>query len=142
MRTIAWAGLSALLSILAAIAAPASAEDGYELWLRYRPIEAAAAADYRTVATQLTPGGESPSIAAATAELRHGLTGLLGTTPGVSETAGAGALIYGTPAGSSQIAALHLDLGDLGREGYMIRSLRIDDRPVTVIAANSDVGVL
>lgn len=142
MRTIAWAGLSALLSILAAIAAPASAEDGYDLWLRYRPIEAAAAADYRMVATQLAPGGASPPIAAATAELRRGLTGLLGTTPEVSETAGAGALIYGTPAGSPQIAALDLDLGDLGREGYMIRSLRIDDRPVTVIAANSDVGVL
>jgi alpha-glucuronidase len=142
MRAIVWAGLLALLSILAAIATPVSAEDGYELWLRYRPMEAAAVADYRAVVTRLVPGGASPSITAATAELSRGMTGLLGAAPAVSDSVVAGALIYGTPAASPDIAALDLDLGDLGDEGYVIRSLRIDDRPVTVIAANSDVGVL
>jgi alpha-glucuronidase len=144
MRNIALAGLSALLLILMSITAPglASAEDGYELWLRYRPVEASAADDYRGVVTQLVPGGRSPSIGAATAELTRGMTGLLGAAPAVSDSAGEGALIYGTPAGSPAIAELGLDLSGLGREGYLIRSLRLDDRPVTVIAANSDVGVL
>jgi len=143
-----WRHLAAVLLLMTAAAAcgRAQAEDGYDLWLRYAPVEASAAADYRNVAGRLEPGGTSPTLAAATAELTRGLTGLLGTEPLVSSQAardtGQGALIYGTPEGSGLIRGLGLDLGSLGREGYLIRSLNVGDRPVTVIAANTDVGVL
>ena len=35
---------------------PARAEDGYDLWLRYRPMEAGAQAQYRPLATGIVVG--------------------------------------------------------------------------------------
>lgn len=120
----------------------ATAEDGYELWLRYRPVETSLARDYRAAAAQLTPVGASLTLTAATGELTRGLTGLLGAAPPVSAEPGEGAIIYGVPTTSPLIAGLGLNLEGLGPEGYLIRSLRLEGRPVTVIAGNTDAGVL
>ena len=38
----------------------ALAEDGYDLWLRYRPVEAAAQARYRAAATAIVAPGRLP----------------------------------------------------------------------------------
>ena len=43
-----------LIAVLWLAAWPARAEDGYDLWLRYRPLPAAQAAVYRAQATQLS----------------------------------------------------------------------------------------
>ena len=144
MRNIVRIGMLAALSIFISVASPerASAEDGYDLWLRYPPVETLQAGGYRMMATRLVPQGSSPTIAAATAELTRGLTGMLGAAPAVSDAVGQGAVVYGTPASSTVIAGLGLDLADLGREGYLIRSVRIGGRPATVVTGNSDVGVL
>jgi len=122
----------ALLALAAiAFAAPAArAEDGYDLWLRYRPAEGAAAVGPVTVL------GDSPTLKAARAELERGLAGLRGSAP-----AGRTALLAGTSA-QAQIAELRLPLSAVGAEGYVVRSVTLDGRPTTVIAANSDVGVL
>src|SRR5262249_34336528 len=53
-----------------------------------------------------------------------------------------GDVIFGTPQSSPVIARLGLDLQGVGAEGYVIRSLEIEGHPVTVIAANQDIGVL
>ena len=101
----------------------AKAEDGYDLWLRYPAVEAGAATDYRAAATQLVVAGDSPTLGVAVDELERGLSGLLGAAP---ERAGAvsrdGAVLVGR-AGDAAIAALGLDLSELGAEGYVIRSV-------------------
>ena len=51
-------------------------------------------------------------------------------------------MVFGTPRSSALIAGLPLSLERAGREGYVIRSVVIDQRPAIVIAANSDIGVL
>ncbi len=51
-------------------------------------------------------------------------------------------MVFGTPPSSALIAGLPLSLERAGREGYVIRSLSINQQPAIVIAANSDVGVL
>ena len=51
-------------------------------------------------------------------------------------------MLFGTPRSSKVIAGLPLALERAGAEGYVIRSVDIDQKRVTVIAANSDVGVL
>ena len=43
--------LSVTAFFLAVMTMPVRAEDGYELWLRYRPMEAEAQAQYRPLAT-------------------------------------------------------------------------------------------
>ncbi len=118
-------------AILSVGAGAARAEDGYDLWLRYRPVDGAAAVGEVTVL------GDSPTLRAARAELERGLAGLRGGAPASTRAA----LLAGTAA-SPQIAALKLPLQGVGPEGYVIRSLQVDGRPTTVVAANSDVGVL
>ena len=134
---------SLLLLAIVALSLPARAEDGYDLWLRYRPVEAAWRSQYQPIAAALAPAGGSPTIQAATDELQRGIGGMLGSPPPiVSGAPPAGGIILGTPASSPLIAGLKLPLGPAGPEGYVIRSLQLDGHPVTVIAANRDVGVL
>ena len=142
MRTRAMGWVLCGLAILGG--APAvQAEDGYDLWLRYAPADAAAAQSRIAHVTQLVTGAGSPVQAATRSELDRGLRGLLGAAPPVVASVTArGALLVGTPASSPQIARLRLDLDDLGREGYLIRSTTVDGHAATVVAANDDVGAL
>jgi len=133
------------LLLLAALIAPtrASAEDGYDLWLRYRPVEAAWQSRYAPAATELVGASGSATLEAAGAELQRGLSGLHGqplpTAVGVTRD---GAILIGTPRSSPLVAGLNLPLERLGAEGYLIRSVRIGGHSATLIAANSDVGAL
>jgi len=136
--------LRALLLMAAALLAlPLHAEDGYDLWLRYRPLPAAQATAYRAQAAQLVLDAATPTRAAARAELLRGLTGMLGKAPALApQVSSDGAIIAGTAASSPLLARLNLDTRALGPEGYLIRSLRVNGRNATVILANEDIGVL
>lgn len=122
---------------------PASAEDGHDLWLRYRPLATAQAEAYRTHASQLVAGQSTAGLIAARSELENGLDGLLGLSLPLSEVVTQdGAIVIGSADSSPIVAGLGLDLSALGPEGYLIRSMRIDGRQTTVIAASKDIGVL
>ena len=115
----------------------ARAEDGYDLWLRYKPVEASAKAAYAARAAAIAPAGspESPTLKVARAELERGLSGLVGRPA----TAAAG-----SRDGVIQLTvAPQKDLGPgLGDEGYRIRTQAVNGRKTTVIAASKDIGVL
>ena len=125
--------------------APA-AEDGSDLWLRYRLVgDTARLAEYRATITQLVVPSDAPTIQATRAELVAGLRGLLGRDiPVGGDVTRDGALIVGTPAGSRLVAGLPLGdaLRDAGPEGFVIRDMAVRGRRATVVAANRDVGVL
>jgi alpha-glucuronidase len=106
--------LAALLLLIPAIA---HAEDGYELWLRYRPLAPAEQARYRALTGGIVAPSGSATVDAAVGELQRGLGAMLGRTGGI-------ALVR-----SSRIA---------DPEGYSIRSR---GRRI-VIEARSDVGLL
>jgi len=134
-----------LLTVLCNLPLFAHAEDGYEMWLRYQPV---AEQKLRTAYQQQLGGivaeGESPTLQAAISELQRGLTGLLAKPVSISKKLSGDVLVIGTPASSPLIASLDLSarLSTLGNEGYLIEQTRINKRNVTVIAANTDVGVL
>jgi alpha-glucuronidase len=140
------AALAIGLAVAVALAAGASAEDGYELWLRYRPVsDTALRAHYRATLSGLLLEGSSPTLQAAAGELATGLSGLLGTEfPLVHAPERDGLLVAGTPASSPLVAALDLgaELRPAGAEGFVLRSMPVRGRRATVIAANTDVGVL
>lgn len=122
------------------------ADDGYDLWLRYGTItDPTRRADYLASMTHLVVEGESATLTAARDELARGLGGLLGR-PLVVGTGRlrAGAIVAGTRASSPLIASLPLAtaLRSVGREGFLIRRMRVRGMPAIVIAANTDVGVL
>ncbi|WP_052034894.1 alpha-glucuronidase family glycosyl hydrolase, partial [Xanthomonas graminis] len=52
-----------------------------------------------------------------------------------------GAIVLGTPA-TSAIARLRLDTRGLGEEGYLIRSVVVDGRPLTAIVGGGERGAL
>ncbi|HEU4780110.1 MAG TPA: alpha-glucuronidase family glycosyl hydrolase [Steroidobacteraceae bacterium] len=128
---------------LVASSLPSAAEDGYDLWLRYRAVDASAYSSLDTSVQALVKGTGSPTLDAAGVELQRGLSNLTGRRiPLVSSVGKAGAVVFGTPRSSTLIAALALSLERTGRDGYVIRGVTINQQPAIVIAANSDVGVL
>jgi alpha-glucuronidase len=126
-------------------AASAYAEDGYELWLRYHRVsDAALLTQYQGAVTALLVNGESATARATATELERGLRGLLGTNIAtVQDVTIDGTVIAGTGR-SPAVARLGLDadLRTLGGEGYIIRAVRAGGHRATVIAANTDIGVL
>lgn len=143
MKKFALLASAMTLGLASGSASGARAEDGYDLWLRYRPVEAPAAGAYRAAASELVVQGGSPTLAVARDELARGLSGMLGQAPPLAAAPGRdGTVILGTPAGSPLVARLNLPLEPLGPDGYLIRSMQVDGRRATVIAGNSDVGVL
>ncbi len=135
---------AAIVTFLLSVSSIAHAEDGFDLWLRYRPVESAQTlAAYRSQASQIVAESRSPTLQAATRELSMGLAGLLGSAVPVSASVSrSGAVLIGTPTSSGAIRALGLDLSNAGKEGYVIRSATAGGRSVIAIAANEDVGVL
>ncbi|KQW97261.1 alpha-glucuronidase [Massilia sp. Root418] len=141
----------------ASSSAPGAVEDGYDLWLRYRPLDKAARVQVRPVASAIVaPGavagtgaaGGSPAappatpLQAAVAELQRGLGGLLGKDPPLAASVQDGAVVLATPATLPALSSMGLKLDTLGREGYLLRSTHLQGRKVTLIAANSDIGLL
>jgi alpha-glucuronidase len=121
-------------------------EDGYELWLRYAPIADAAVRDaYRVALTRIVSRASSPTLKVAQDELTQGVARLLGVSvPVANGVTQPGSLVIGTPQHDSVIADLHLDqeLAQTGDEGFVILSAALHGAACTVIAANTDVGVL
>ncbi|MEU4896358.1 alpha-glucuronidase family glycosyl hydrolase [Streptomyces sp. NPDC044780] len=122
------------------------AEDGYDLWLRYRQVEDSGQLKrYRAALGTLVRQGGGPLQQSAEDELARGLTGLLGTPVVPRATAPSGAaLVVGTPTSSALIRELvpAADLAELGDEGYVIRRVTKRGRDRTVVAAHADRGVL
>ncbi|HEX5343222.1 MAG TPA: alpha-glucuronidase family glycosyl hydrolase [Duganella sp.] len=140
------AALTALLFSVVATAFGAD-EDGYDLWLRYRPLERAAQQRVQAQARSVVlPGAASPTTDAALAELNKGLSGMLGRAPANTTRISDGALLLATPARLPELAAaaspLRSELAALGNEGYLLRQTRVQGRQVTLIAANTDIGLL
>ncbi|MEQ8934843.1 MAG: alpha-glucuronidase family glycosyl hydrolase [Amphiplicatus sp.] len=138
------APLASFFACLILMLTPAAqAEDGYDLWLRYKPVEKSLLADYRKVTASLVVKGDSPTLAAARDELARGVKGMLGREVSVSDTMPRnGAILIGTPETSPEIAGLDLPLDQAGAEGFVIRAMEIGGRRAIVIAGNSEIGVL
>jgi alpha-glucuronidase len=106
----------------------AAAEDGYDLWLRYRPLKPAFRQQYASHATAIVLERRSPTMLAAAGELQRGLGELLGRA--VSGSAIRNGAIVLTSATCSPTGA------------YTLRSGHRRGRPVTIISGCGDVGTL
>nr|WP_315382905.1 alpha-glucuronidase family glycosyl hydrolase [uncultured Sphingomonas sp.] len=138
------ATFQAILWILAAFAFAnqAHAETGYDLWLRYQPLDAGTVQRVAPKLRYVVADGSRPTVRAALDELDRGLAGLIGSAPAHARAVqGEGGVVLAT-AGSPLLAGMKLPLAALGREGFLLRTATIGGAKVTLIAANSDVGLL
>ncbi|MEK7343584.1 MAG: alpha-glucuronidase family glycosyl hydrolase [Pseudomonadota bacterium] len=122
-----------------ALSPMARAEDGYDLWLRYARADESRAAAVSAHASAIVAAGSSATLKAATDELQRGVAGMTGRAPALATEPQAGALWLATPATTP---ALPVKTGALGQEGYAIRSIQQGGKAMTLIAANSDIGLL
>ncbi|MDX1905562.1 MAG: alpha-glucuronidase family glycosyl hydrolase [Bacteroidia bacterium] len=137
--------ISIILSALLLSGSRVYAEDGYQLWLRYAPIETPRlAAAYRQLGTQVSFPTSSETLRIAQAELVRGLTGMTGSRPVVAAAFATPTLVAGTPDGSGAIRQLSpgLPLEKLGKEGFIITIRPLAGRQTLVVAANTDIGVM
>jgi alpha-glucuronidase len=122
------------------------ADDGYGLWMSCRKLDDAnTLREYRQAFSSIVIEGQSETLSIVREEVKKGLDGLLGADLPISNTPiTSGALVIGTPKQSQLIQKLGLSdkLGTLGREGFLIKSVKIDNVPSVVIAANEDIGLL
>ncbi len=133
-----------LLCLLMAYFA-ATAENGYDLWLRYRLIDDRhALRNYRQVLTGFLFTHTSPVMTAAREELTLGLQGLTGVTPIAHTSPQHGTIIAGTGGTSPYFEDpdIRKKLTELNDEGYIILTKKINHKRITIICANADVGVL
>jgi alpha-glucuronidase len=133
--TVSFISLSALVN----------AEDGYDLWMRYKKIEPVnLLTKYRNSIIAPVAIGTSATIIAAKTELENGLRGLLSSPYKVGlEISAKTTLVAAT--------AIELDMGQLpnekimlqglGMEGFIISTSLLGPKKI-VITANTDIGVL
>jgi alpha-glucuronidase len=133
---------SLLLGALPAASAHAAGEDGYELWLRYRPLPAALRARLQSSAASIvTLGAGSVTLLAARR------TAARPERPGRPHAAAcrrAAQRQRGTRACCRPASrrAVQARLRGLGPEGYLVQRTRLRGVDVTLIAANTDIGLL
>jgi alpha-glucuronidase len=124
----------------------APADDGYELWLKYRRInDEHLLKQYREAIACVILPGESATLRIIRSELKRSLDVMLGVDMHYrAMTAGKNALLIGTPASSDIVRYLQREgrLRNLGSEGYLITSVTKGKNKFTVIAANRDIGLL
>jgi len=131
-------------SYAAELQTPLPEEDGYKLWLRYAP-PGDVARNYGKIVRQIHVDGTSATCGIIRDELRLATATLLGGPVPLDENGlQAGTVIVGTPENSAPIRDLNwtTDLNVAGNEGFILRSTRIGNKLVTVIAANSEIGAL
>lgn len=123
---------------------PLPEEDGYKLWLRYAPLSDAAK-KYHKVVQQIRVDGTSATSGIIRDELRSAASAMLGGNVPLNEKVLVdGTVVVGTPGNSALVRDLNWasDLGVVGIEGFIIRSTRVGNKPVMVIAADTEIGAL
>jgi len=122
------------------------AEDGYELWLRYKPVEdQSLLKQYRDQINDVVVFGQSENTAVIKSEIIAGLSGLLDNPFSVSsKEPSAKSLVIGTPSNSNFINQLGVNdkLKKLGNEGYLIIETGSTNKKSIVIASLTDIGAL
>ena len=128
-----------LLLILVSSTLALIANDGYKLWLDYKNVDNAKA--YSSQITSIVYQTETPVILASVKEFKTAFSALTGNeitaTRTTSENAGAVVLAFGRDRAISNLRATR-ELADLGKDGYMIRTVA----GKTYILGNTDKGVL
>lgn len=118
------------------------AEDGYDLWMRYKPVQNKMLfTSYSSLLKSITVKGNSATIQIIKNELTKASQGMLNQIPSFSDKNNGELVIgnvlqFGTP-GSSTIT-----FRTIGAEGFAIYRNNINGKQQTYVTANSDVGVL
>lgn len=141
-----WSAILFLAATFLILASAAEADDGHELWLKYRRIDdVLLLKEYQEAVPSVVVSGESETLNILRKEMQRGLAGLFGADVHFRATPGRdNGLIVSTPAHSDLVRRLEREgkLRNLGNEGYLVTSISGGRMKHIVIAANRDLGLL
>jgi alpha-glucuronidase len=133
-----------LLFLIILFAAPALGEDGYRLWLRFDKIKnASLLQQYRTAVSGLHLAGRSATMTVVSDQLRSALSLLLDRPLAVHARPENGTLMVATKSNAVNIPGISgIDYQLLGNEGFAIKTMKVNDKNIILITANTDIGAL
>jgi alpha-glucuronidase len=132
------------LTLVLLIPVALHAESGLDAWLRYAPLDEQAARRYREAlpAVAVTLGKEAP-IQTAGAELVRGVRGMLNRNLRTeSRVPSEAAVVIGTLAQIRQAAPQLAPTGNIGVDGFWLRTVRVNGVRSIVVTGENDRGVL
>ena len=121
----------------------ARAETGAEAWLRYAPLDKAAAQKYSTLPVSVVVLGHSPVLDSAKAELIRGVRGMLGRTlRDEKNLQHENAIIVGTIFALKTAAPALIEHVALQGDGFMLATAQSHGFEYLVVTSTSERGVL
>lgn len=118
------------------------AEDGYELWMRYKkPTDIAILNAYRSIFSSIVSNNQSATMLAASEELKKGLGGILDKKILVQSQVQNGSLVIGNSTEIRKLINTTIAVPE-NKEGFIIKSIIENNKRITVISSASDIGVL
>jgi alpha-glucuronidase len=135
--------LLAISVFLLLIRTPAFAEDGYNLWLRYAPIEnKKISEEYSTQISSIFHAGSSPTLNIAIRELSLGIKGLLGKEIVSAQKIQPGSILLLNSAHAEVSSDLRKKASELGTEGFLIESINLQGSRCIIVCGNTDIAIL
>jgi alpha-glucuronidase len=125
----------------------ARAETGEAAWLRYAPVEASARHQYAELPSTAVAFGDSEALRSAEGELARGLDGTLGLKLAVASQwpdplPRSALIVLGTGRKLPAVLGGLAECGDLPDDAYCLKTTRVQNTRVLVIAGGNDRGVL
>ena len=120
------------------------AENGYDLWLRYKVISNKNVLDkYKTQVQSIFIEGESPTLSVIKKELSIALKGMLGKEPAYVSSINNGTLII-AKSSSTLIRSLNMndEMKQMGEEGFLISSKTLNGKKNIYITGSTEAGIL
>lgn len=128
--------------LLCAAYTTSAAEDGYDLWLRYRKVDnSKLITQYKLTFTSLLKAGKSPTLDAAMEELQKGFRGMMDRNTAEVYGILTGTLVFGNTKEIKKYVPSKIDVPD-NSEGFVIKTMNLGGVPFTVITSKTDIGVL
>lgn len=134
-----------LASFLCSLSFVTYANDGYDLWLQYRPVEAPdLRQNYVNQLSKIAVPGHSPTSGAIKAEIDRALAQMLDLSPTFSADPAAANLIVATPSQAPSIKSAFSaeDWEKLGKEGFILKNTSWNGKNALVITGNTDIALL
>ncbi|MEI7423630.1 MAG: alpha-glucuronidase family glycosyl hydrolase [Prolixibacteraceae bacterium] len=138
-------GLLIMVLLLLMVRYSVSANDGYKLWLNFSPVSESLQKSYSGKITGFLVRGDSPTMKVVRDELQNGLQAMLGhRINGISGEITGNIILAGKAETMKEVKnqVTGKELKAAGEEGYLIKTLIINNKEILLITANSDIGVL
>ena len=124
----------------------AQAPQGYELWMRYSKVSDGQLLDaYRNATAAIYFQKGSEALAVSQKELTRGLSGLLDRTVNFTDSQDdTHSMLVAKQAALDRevLTALNINENQMGKEGFIIKSIRFKGKDILVVTANDDAGIL